>query len=159
MLDEARNRLAEDGDRVLSALGCYVVDVEVERGRTRPRLRYFIGQLDDLPVGVERCAAASRALTSWLDESGEFGGEYALEVSSPGIDRRVGRPRDFIRFAGRPVRVKVKTPLDGQRNIPGVILRADEKSVTLLVGEAEVTLAYGQVARANLAPDLSNGEG
>ncbi len=158
MLNETTKSLAEQGDQALAAIGCYVVDLEVEPSRSRPLVRYFIGCLDDTTVTVEICARASRILEALLDESGRFGAEYAIEVSSPGIDRRLARPRDFARFAGRGVRVRLRSPMDGKRNLEGTLVGADEKKVTLAVGEQQMELPYDLLARANLVYDSASSE-
>lgn len=158
VLSELGTRLAEEGDRVLSNVGCYVVDVEVESSRSCPLVRFFVGQLDDDPMSVEKCAVCSRLLSRRLDETGEFGSDYAIEVSSPGVERRVARPRDFVRFAGRKIKVRLRTPLEGKRNFSGVISKADEKSLTLVVDGTTLVLDYARIARAMLICDLSNRE-
>jgi len=158
VLNETTRPLAEQGDRALAAMGCYVVDVEVEPSRSRPLVRYFIGCLDDGTVTVELCARASRLLESLLDESGRFGTDYAIEVSSPGIDRRLARVEDFARFAGRLVRIRLKAPLDGKRNLEAAIVAATPEKITLAVGEQQLELTYGQLARANLVFDSSRSE-
>jgi len=158
LLDENTKSLAEDGDQALAAMGCYIVDVEVEPSRSRPLVRYFIGCLDDSTVTVELCARASRILEALLDESGRFGVEYAIEVSSPGIDRRIARARDFARFAGNRVRIRLRNPLEGKRNLDAVLVSATQAGLTLAVGEQQLELPYHHLARANLVYDSSRSE-
>lgn len=158
MLNESTKSLADDGDQALAAVGCYVVDVEVEPSRSRPLVRYFIGCLDDSTVTVELCARASRILEALLDESGRFGIEYAIEVSSPGIDRRIARPWDFTRFAGNRVRIRLRNPLEGKRNLDAVLVSATQTGLTLAVGEQQLELPYDHLARANLVYDSSRSE-
>jgi ribosome maturation factor RimP len=158
--------LAEQGDKALAAMGCYVVDVEVEPSRSRPLVRYFIGCLDDSTVTVDICARASRTLEALLDESGRFGTEYAIEVSSPGIDRRLARPNDFARFAGRRVKIRLKNPLEGnpgnplegKRNLEGILVSADQRKLVMSVGDEQLELSYELLARANLVFDSASSE-
>jgi ribosome maturation factor RimP len=59
-------------------------------------------------VSVDQCAAVSRALEPWLDAHPEIPERYVLEVSSPGVERPLHRPRDWERFTGQPAVVKVE---------------------------------------------------
>jgi len=157
MAHREKEELYELGDRLFASLGCYVVDVEIERGRSRPLLRFFIGDNDGL-VTVDQCARASKALSRHLDESGLFGEDYALEVSSPGLERRVARARDFIRFVGRQVRIRTRQPVEGRKKFEGAIEKADETMVTLAQEEAPLTLTYEDIARANLVYEFTSGK-
>jgi ribosome maturation factor RimP len=127
-----------------------VVDVEV-RGGPSPALAVFI----DKPGGVdlELCAAVSAALS-------EVREKYALEVSSPGLDRRLRKPRHFAEALGREVVVKTAEPLDGRRSFRGTITAADDATVTLALSEGgEVSLPIAGVAKANVVYNFDSNEG
>lgn len=94
----------------LAALGFEPVDIRFGGSTRRPHLSIRIDWIEALPgraVAVDDCAAASRAIESWLDEAHYAGGRYILEVSSPGVDRPLRKLADWKRFAGRPVDVLV----------------------------------------------------
>jgi ribosome maturation factor RimP len=117
-----------------------LVDLEV-RGQP-PTLTLFI----DRPGGVDLdlCAAVSQS----LDEVRE---RYALEVSSPGLDRRLRKPRHFAAQIGREVAVHLAQPVDGRRNFRGVLAAADDQSVTLVLeGGDSVTLPLASLGRAHV---------
>src|SRR6516162_10627477 len=93
------DRIREIVDRVAGSSGLEVVDVELRGGGKARMLRIFI----DKPTGVthEDCANLSREVSTILDvEDAVPGGAYVLEVSSPGLDRKLFRPGDFERFQG-----------------------------------------------------------
>jgi ribosome maturation factor RimP len=108
-------------------------------------------------VSIDDCARASKALQRWLDDSRLLGEDYVIEVSSPGIERRVARPQDFRRFAGRRVRVRCRTLVDGKRNFEGILEAAGEDGITVREGEQRFALSYAIVARANLAVEPREG--
>ena len=90
----------------VEALGFEVVELEWAGKSRRPILRLRVDRPDSVPgkgISVDDCAVVSRALEQWLDE--EFPERYVLEVSSPGIERPLVRPRDWVRFAGQRVLV------------------------------------------------------
>jgi ribosome maturation factor RimP len=85
----------------------------------------------------------------------EFPGAYNLEVSSPGLDRRLVRQADYERFRGRTARIALRSPLEGRRNFQGV-LEGLEGETILLRGEQEALykLPFSAVERANLVPEI-----
>ena len=121
-----------------------VLLAEVVGGST---VRLFIDHPDGVTLGL--CERVTKALP-------EVRERYALEVSSPGIERPLTKPHHFRRFVGHEAKVRVAEPIDGRRNFVGVIQGAGEEAfvLKLLEGEAEVELPFGSVARANLKEDI-----
>ena len=131
----------------LAGLGYELVDLESSRGGL---LRIFI----DSPKGisVEDCARVSHHLTRAFAVEGI---DYErLEVSSPGLDRPLKRLEDFARFAGRKVSVKLKLPLDGRRRYEGLLAGIEEGSVLLEVDGERRKLAFADIDRTRLVPDV-----
>lgn len=149
-------------DRVASSLGVDVVEVELRGGGKSRMLRIFI----DKPQGVthEDCANLSREVGTILDvEDAIPGGSYTLEVSSPGLDRKLWRPADFERFQGSRVKLTTRDPVNGNRHFEGRLERFASGRLTLDVAEprpmsrAKQKLS-GQPAPQMLEIDLANVE-
>lgn len=103
------------------------------------------------------CAAISRALDLPLEAADPIDGEYALEVSSPGIDRPLTRPADWLRWTGHEVRLKLDPQIDGRARAHGVILGLENANVTLdikSVGAIVLPLAAIASAKLVLTPKL-----
>jgi ribosome maturation factor RimP len=117
-----------------------LVDLEV-RGGPGGTLTLFV----DRPGGVELelCGAVSAALD-------DVRARYSLEVSSPGLDRRLRKPAHFAAALGREVAVKLVAPRDGRSNFRGVLTAADEASVTLDLGDGSATLPLPDIAKAHV---------
>jgi ribosome maturation factor RimP len=118
-----------------------LVDFEV-RGQPAPTLTLFV----DRPSGVDLdlCAAVSQALEDLRER-------YALEVSSPGLDRRLRKPEHFAAQLGREVAVQMKEPVEGRRNFRGVLESADQDSLTLtLETGGSVTLRLAGLGKAHV---------
>jgi ribosome maturation factor RimP len=112
-------------DRV-EALSMEMVELEWAGSAARPILRLRVDLPDSSPgkgVTVHDCVRVSRALEPWLDEHPDVPERYTLEVSSPGVERPLRRRRDFLRFAGSEVVVKVDNVLPGakSRRLEGVL--------------------------------------
>ncbi len=150
MVDQVR-QLAED---IIAAEGLELVHVEfVSEGKKRI-LRIFIDREDG--VTIDDCVRVSRQMGYELDVADMVSGEYSLEVSSPGVDRIVGSRKDFIRFAGERVKMKLRQSLDGRRNLTGLLEGMDEDHDTVLVAVDGVQLAvpFDSIRRANLQRDV-----
>jgi len=127
--------LAEELEDCLGQMGFELVEAEWVGRANRPSLRIRMDVPDSVPgetgVTVGQCAAVSRALEPWLDEHPGIPEQYVLEVSSPGVERPLTRPRDFSRFAGQQVVVKGKKLPGGQGN------RLEGELLGLETGEGE----------------------
>jgi len=122
----------------------------VERPARGGLLRVYI----DKPggVNVDDCAAVSQQLSRVL--AVENVSYDRLEVSSPGLDRLLRKERDFARFTGQKARVKMRIPLDGQRNFTGVLREAGAGRVELEVDGKVLSLALGDMETARLVPNI-----
>lgn len=157
--DERLERIAES---VLERLGYELVDLERAGGRARPLLRLRIDRPDSEPgrsVTVDECARVSRAVEEELEAQEDMPASYVLEVSSPGIERPLRRPRDFQRAVGREVALRGYAPLArGSKRVQGVLVEvegepgAEQLRLTLDDG-TEAMIGLASVAKANLVFD------
>lgn len=140
------------------ALGFELIELERAGSRSRPVLRLRIDRPNATPgqgVTLDDCAAVSRALEPVLDDDDSVGDNYVLEVSSPGVERPLVRPRDFERFAGHEVALIGQAPLAGRgRRLEGELLgyAADgEARVRLRLDDGDIVdIPRDEVARAHL---------
>src|SRR5215469_3834052 len=147
-------------ERVAASVGLELVEIELRGGGKSRMLRIFI----DKPGGVthEDCASLSREVSTILDvEDAVPGGSYVLEVSSPGLDRRLHRPADFERFQGSRVKLTTKDPVNGNRHFEGRLEHFESGRLTLDLAEARRKFRPKQNAGEASAPqkleiDLAN---
>jgi ribosome maturation factor RimP len=162
------DRIRQIIDRVVSSSGLELVDVELRGGGKSRMLRIFI----DKPGGVthEDCANVSRELGTILDvEDAVPGGSYLLEVSSPGLDRKLSRPADFERFAGSRIRLTTRDLVNGSRHFEGKLEGLHDGRIALTLGGAEpatkskklpaqpeqrIEVDLSNVEKANLVPEI-----
>ena len=133
----------------LAAMGYEVVRIRLGSGR-QTLLQVMIERADRTPLTVDDCAAASRSLSARLEEENLPASEYALEVSSPGIDRPLVRLGDFARFAGFEAKVEMNEPLEGRRRFRGRLQGAGDGCVRMTVDDHDVTLPYESIRSAKL---------
>ncbi len=109
--------------RRLRSLGYRLVALDVLGTRRFPVLRVRMEHSDlERRIGTADCATASRALERWLDALPEMPGRYRLEVSSPGFDRPLSKPRDFVRFRGERIIVRGQGVAETGNRIVGTLL-------------------------------------
>ena len=134
-------------ETTVSGMGYELVGAERAGGGL---LRLYI----DKPGGitVDDCAAVSNQVSRVLTvENVNYG---RLEISSPGLDRLLKGERDFARFAGQRARVKMRVPVDRQRNFMGVVREAGAGRVQLEVDGRTLSLEIGNMETARLVPNL-----
>ncbi len=116
-------------------------------------LRVYIDT--DAGVDVDDCAAVSHQVSGVLEVEDPIPGQYALEVSSPGLDRPLFTAAHFRRFVGHEANIVLHESVVGRRRFKGTIkTMSDDEVVTLQVDGECFDLALDTVAKANLVPDV-----
>ncbi len=133
----------------LQDMGFDLVRVRIS-GAQRRTLQIMAERLDDGTMTVEDCAAISRAVSTLLDVEDPIKGSYTLEVSSPGLDRPLTRPKDYTRFAGLEAKIELREPMDGQRRFRGRIAGLADDQVQLDTEDTRVAIPYADIERAKL---------
>lgn len=143
-------KVREVADRVAHSEGMEVVEVEFLGTGNRRILRIYI----DKPEGITHrdCELISYQVGTILDvEDLVPGGRYTLEVSSPGVERKLTRPGDFQRFLGRKAKVLLREPVESQRHWEGVLAGFANDVVTLEPKPGHrLRIHLAQIERANL---------
>lgn len=140
---------------IASENGCYVYDVEyVKEGASR-YLRVYADK-EDGGISIDECEAISRALSDELDRRDPIKEDYMLEVSSPGIERRLKRAEHFMRYIGETVDVGLYKAIDGSKNITARLCGFDDESgaVTLDTDSGEITLKKEEMSYVKLHFDF-----
>lgn len=147
------DRVREIAERVALDHGLELVHGEVAGPEGKPIVRVFI----DRPGGVthQDCSEVSLHLGTILDVEDFIHSPYTLEVSSPGLERGLYKLADFERFAGSLAKIKIRQPLNGQRNFRGRIVGVEgDKIVFEDKTSGQVSLSFDMIAKANLELDV-----
>lgn len=137
----------------VNGLGYELADLEFRQGRGGSLLRLFIDREND-GISVDDCELVSRQVSGILDVEDPIGGNYRLEVSSPGLDRRLTKPAHFARFAGAEVQVQLCRSIEGRRRIRGVLLERSNTAISVRDDDKVWQLALADVDSVRLLPDL-----
>lgn len=133
----------------IEALGYEVVRVSLA-GSIRKVLQIMAEPKDGRVMSVEDCARVSRAISAILDVEDPISGAYSLEVSSPGIDRPLTRPKDYDRYAGHEAKIETLEPIEGRKRFKGTLKGVTGAAVKLDSEGAEIALPLNQIAKAKL---------
>ena len=146
------DRIAETIEPALAAMGYEIVRVQLGGGRRSATLQIMCDRLDGQGLTLDDCAEISRLASAVLDVEDPIAGEYTLEVSSPGLDRPLTRPKDFDRFAGCEARIELSLPVDGRKRFRGVLRGLEGETVLLETGDGPCRLALPDIEKARLIP-------
>jgi ribosome maturation factor RimP len=166
-------RVREIADRVAASSGLEVLDVEFLGGGKARMLRVFLDKPaagNDPMAGVthEDCANFSREFGTILDVEDVMPGSYTLEVSSPGLDRKLVKQADFTRFTGSRMKLMTRQPVNNSRHFEGRLERFENGRLTLdlsvashksrkKMGDAagkKIEIEFANVEKANLVPEI-----
>jgi ribosome maturation factor RimP len=167
------DRIREIAERVAASSGLEVVEVEFLGGGKARMLRVFLDKpaagADPLAgVTHEDCANFSREFGTILDVEDVMPGSYTLEVSSPGLDRKLTKAADFTRFTGSRMKLMTRQPVGNNRHFEGrlesftdgrltldlsVASHKSRKKMGTAAGE-KIEIEFANVEKANLVPEI-----
>jgi ribosome maturation factor RimP len=126
-----------------------VVDVEYVKEAGEYYLRVYIDK--EGGISLNDCEEVSRALSEILDVKDPIKENYFLEVSSPGLDRPLKKDKDFVRYSGRDVEIKLYKPLNGSKQFEGELVGLEDNNIKVIIDDNEVLFNKKEVALVRLA--------
>ena len=140
--------VAELAAPAVAAAGCELWDVEYVREAGEWYLRLYLDK--EGGVDISDCEAVSRQVSDLLDEADPIEGSYTFEVSSAGAERALKRPRDFEKFMGSPVTVKLYRAKNGRKEFAGTLAGYEDGAVLVTVGKETLRFEKDEVALCRL---------
>jgi ribosome maturation factor RimP len=133
----------------VEGMGYELVRLTVSGGQ-RKTLQVMAEPKDGRHMSLEDCTKISRAISAVLDVEDPIEGAYSLEVSSPGIDRPLTRPKDYARFAGFEAKLETRAPIEGRKRFKGRLLGLEAEQVKIDVEGAVLVLPLEEIDKAKL---------
>ena len=138
---------------VVNGLGCQLWGIEKLSQGKYSVLKIYIEA--EKGIDVDDCARVSRQVSALLDVEDPFKGNYTLEVSSPGLDRRLFKLNQFDSYKGAQVKLSLRRPYEGRRRFTGILCGIEEEDVVLRSdSNEEILFPFEQIERANIIPDI-----
>ena len=132
-------------------LGCELTDLVVRLSGKGGLLQLTIDKPDG--IDIDDCEKVSHAVSALLDVEDPVPGEYNLEVSSPGLDRKLTKVEHFQRFEGETLKVTMRFPMDGRRRFRGTLVSSDDENIVVEVDGEAYSLPLATIDTARLVPD------
>lgn len=155
-MQDYREKIRELTESVLAAEGMELVDVECLRMKSRWLVRIFMDK--EGGITLDDCQAISHQAGDILDVHDVPPGPYTLEVSSPGLDRPLARDKDFLKYKGSPVDIRLREKLAGVGHIKGLLADfVEEEGRKILIVDVSGTsyrIPREQVAKAHLVYEI-----
>ena len=145
-IDEALEKIAAD---VCERHGVYIYHTEYKKEGSEYYLRLYIDK--DGGVNIEDCENVSREISPLLDDMTFIKEAYIFEVSSPGIDRALIRDWHFEKVMGEEIEIKLFAPIDGKKEISGILTGFDGEVITVTADNKEITIEKSKTASVRLA--------
>ncbi len=160
MKDTVVERVWEIAEPLVIHEGLEIVDIEFRRENRGLVLRLFLDREGGSPpnqrdggVSLDDLSRVSRQLGDLLEVHAAVPGSYTLEMSSPGISRRLRRADHFRRYVGQKIRVRTIVPVDGRRSFAGALQSVESEGVWLGSADARHFIPFAEIAQANYEPD------
>ena len=132
MRQDVISKIEEIARRVAASEGLEIVEVQLKGSGNSQLLRIYIDKPDGVTHGD--CESLSHQVGTILDVEDVIPGHYTLEVSSPGVERKLLKPRDFERFQGKKAKIVLREPVSNQRTWEGILAVLDEGVLALDLG-------------------------
>ena len=151
-MDELAKKFVADvevlAEPLLESEGFTLVDVEYRSESNGRTLRVIIDK--DAGVTLGDCTDISRQLGDMLDAKLVLPGSYHMEVSSPGLDRPLTKPKHFMHFKGRQVVIRTNSPVDGKSDFRGILNGFSDGTVMIAVEKQTFSIPFENIVKARL---------
>jgi ribosome maturation factor RimP len=137
---------------VIERHDCFLWGLEILRGRKRPTLRIYIES--DKGANIDDCENISKDLNYEIDLDSSFGDDFVLEVSTPGISRRFFKQSQLESYIGEELKVKLRKPLEGIKNIEGTLVDCNKEYFLIESLNLEYKLNFNDIDFCKLEPNF-----
>jgi ribosome maturation factor RimP len=151
-MNPTRENLTKMLEPAIEAMGYELTDLELNLGHGRGVLRLFIDCEEG--IGLDDCEAVSHQVSGLLNVEEPIAVDYRLEVSSPGLDRKLVKPEHFDRFVGRQIKTRLKRLVEGHRRVKGQLLARDGDTVVVQSESETIAISLADIEVARLVPEL-----
>lgn len=129
---------------IVKAAGVELLEFKIHASRGKNTLRCTV----DLPQGgitLDSCAAVNKRIVVYLEENGSLGSDYAVEVNSPGLDRKLHTFKDFFKVKGRNIFLWLSEPIGGKEYLEGQVLALDDDKLSLGCKDKIVKINFSKI--------------
>lgn len=146
-------KLTEVVSEICNENGAYLYDMELQKEGKNKVLRIFIDTKDG--IKIDECETISRIISKKLDELDLIDGAYNLEVSSPGVERKLKTPYHYDLALEKKVEVSLYSPIDGEKSFVGVLKSHNESEISIDVDGTKKTFEKNKISNSKIYFDIN----
>lgn len=151
-MEDIKNKIKKLAESIAMQHAVELVDIELVGSSGKPLIRIFIDKENG--VTLDECGNFSRALSALFDVEDPISTAYILEVSSPGLDRRLKTLRDFQRSIGKLVRIITSVKIEEQNIFVARITEVDVENIILTLEDKVIKIPFDKISKARLEIEL-----
>lgn len=151
-MDILDRKIRDEIEHTINSIGFELMEIECSPNRNGLKIVTFIDHLDG--VTLDDCVKASKVIEPILDNENEDG-NYLLEVSSPGLNRKLITREHFDRFIGKTVKIKLKEKIDNRKNYKGELLTRNENEIEVMVDNVKFTIGIDSIDICRIVPKFT----
>ena len=140
-------------EKICCENGAYLYDAEMLKEGKNQILRIYVDTNNG--IGIDECEKISRLISEELDRVDLIKGAYNLEVSSPGVERKLKTLKHFEMALEKEIDITLYAPLDGEKNFTGILKSADDKNVVIIINEKEASFEKSKISSAKIHFDIN----
>jgi len=145
-------KIRDEIEDTINSIGFELMEIECSPNRNGLKIVTFIDHLDG--VTLDDCVKASKVIEPILDNENEDG-DYLLEVSSPGLNRKLITREHFDRFIGKTVKIKLKEKIDNRKNYKGELLTRNDNEIEVMVDNVKFTIGIDSIDICRIVPKFT----
>ncbi len=151
-MDILDRKIRDEIEHTINSIGFELMEIECSPNRNGLKIVTFIDHLDG--VTLDDCVKASKVIEPILDNENEDG-NYLLEVSSPGLNRKLITREHFDRFIGKTVKIKLKEKIDNRKNYKGELLTRNDNEIEVMVDNVKFTIGIDSIDICRIVPKFT----
>lgn len=145
--------ISEKASEICNSHGAYLYDIFYIKEGPKKVLRIFADTENG--IGIDLCEKISRDISAFLDEADLIKEAYSLEVSSPGVERKLRTDEHFCSVIGKCISVSLYSPVNGQKSFTGILDSFINNEITLKTEKETLTFSKDKIADAHLYFDVN----
>ena len=153
MASEEIGKITEMAEKICEENNAYLYDIEMIKEGKNQILRIYIDTQSG--ISIDECEKISRLISDEMDSKDYVKGAYNLEVSSPGVERKLKTLRHYEMALSKMIDITLYAPIDGEKNFTGKLEAADKDNVLLIINEKETSFERNKISSAKIHFDIN----
>ena len=149
-MNDLRVKIKEMIKPGVELLGYEIIDLECHQGKKSLKIVAYIDHLNG--ITIDDCVLVTNTISLIIDEDSNLKEHYKLEVSSPGLDRKLISKEHYDKFIGKVIKIKLKTKIDNRKNFKGQLLERIDNTIRIIENNQKINIKMDVIEVCRLVP-------